>query len=302
MTAQTTQMADVVGTGSELPWAAARVPRIPQPGPGGFVDANSFIGKWPGRRLNGSPPPRREELVAQRLRLMDQVGTRRAAVSLLDGVLLKDAKVANAELHSLIGNQQDRFFPVYTLKPTFPDAAEQLERCQKEYGLAPGSGAVRLHPSFQRYPLDDARLAEALLQLRRLGLPVVLTLQLEDSRLHHPAMQVPDPNHEVVADFVNRWPDIRWVLAGGRFREVQEIGKRLWCDARAWFDIARVQGPMDCIRSLRDKIGTHRLLFGSNLPFIVPESPIMELGDARLSKAEDADVRYRNATAALGIT
>ena len=59
---------------------------------------------------------------------------------------------------------------------------------------------------------------------------------------------------------------------------------------------------MDCIRSLRDEVGVHRLLFGSNLPFIVPESPIMELADARLPESEDADVRYRNATAALGVT
>ena len=94
---------------------------------------------------------------------------------------------------------------------------------------------------------------------------------------------------------MNRWPDVRWVLAGGRYREVQEIGRRLWRDARVWFDIARVQGPMDCLRSLRDAVGVHRLLFGTNLPFIVPQSPIMELGDARLPETEDADVRYRNA-------
>ena len=297
----TTQVPRSPGVTAELPWASARIPRAPQPGPGGLIDANSFLGDWPARRLNGSPPPSREALVTQRLRLMDQLGIRRAAVALLEGVLLKDANVANAELHQLIGGHTERFFPVYTLNPTFPDATEQLERCRQEYGLAPGTGAVRLHPSFQRYALDDARLADALLPLRRLDLPVVLTLQLEDSRIHHPAMQVPDPKPETVADFVNRWPDLRWVLAGGRYREVREIGTRLWRDARVWFDIARVQGPMDCVRSLRDAIGTHRLLFGTNLPFIVPESPIMELGDARLQDEEDAAVRYRNAALALGI-
>ena len=92
------------------------------------------------------------------------------------------------------------------------------------------------------------------------------------------------------------------MVTGGRYREVREIGTRLWRDARVWFDIARVQGPMDCIRSLRDSVGTHRLLFGSNLPFIVPECPIMELADARLPESEDAGVRYRNAAAALGIS
>ncbi|MBI3972395.1 MAG: amidohydrolase family protein [Chloroflexi bacterium] len=285
-----------------LPWSSARIPRAPQPGPGGLVDANSFLGEWPARRLNGSPPPARDALVAQRLRLMDKLGIRRAAVAILDGVLLKDAHVANAELHLLIHDHLARFFPVYTLNPTFPDSAEQVARCRLDYGLAPGTGAVRLHSGFQRYALDDARLAAALRQLRRLDLPVVVTLQLEDSRIHHPAIQVPNPEPAVVADLVNRWPDVRWILAGGRYREVEAIGTRLWRDARVWFDIARVQGPMDCIRSLRETIGVHRLLFGTNLPFILAESPVMELGDARLSEAEDADVRYRNATAALGIT
>ena len=91
-----------------------------------------------------------------------------------------------------------------------------------------------------------------------------------------------------------------------RLQETGEVTLAAICDldehGRVWFDIARVQGPMDCIRSLRDTVGTRRLLFGSNLPFIVPESPIMELGDARLSDDEDAAVRYRNAVDALGIS
>jgi predicted TIM-barrel fold metal-dependent hydrolase len=285
----------------DLPWAAARIPRAPQPGSGGLVDANSFLGEWPARRLNGSPPPAREELVAQRQRLMDKLGIRKAAVALLEGVLLKDAAVANAELHALVGGHADRFFPVYTLNPTFPNAAEILERCRQEYGLAAGTGAVRLHPTFQRYAFDDPRLAAGLAHLQRLDIPVVLTFQVEDSRIHHPAIQVPDPDPLVIADLVNRWPEVRWVVAGARHGEIRAAGTRVWREARVWFDIARVQGPMDGIRALRDAIGTHRLLFGTDLPFIVPESPIMELGDARLPDDEDAAIRFGNAAAALGI-
>jgi predicted TIM-barrel fold metal-dependent hydrolase len=51
---------------------------------------------------------------------------------------------------------------------------------------------------------------------------------------------------------------------------------------------------------LHDAVGVQRLLFGTNLPFIVPQSPIMELGDARLPDEEDAAVRWGNARAALG--
>jgi predicted TIM-barrel fold metal-dependent hydrolase len=58
---------------------------------------------------------------------------------------------------------------------------------------------------------------------------------------------------------------------------------------------------MDGIRSLRESVGVPRLLFGTDLPFILAESPIMELGDARLSDEEDAAIRYRSAAAALGL-
>jgi predicted TIM-barrel fold metal-dependent hydrolase len=142
--------------------------------------------------------------------------------------------------------------------------------------------------------------AAGLAHLQRLDLPVLLTLQLEDSRIHHPAIQVPDPDPGSVVDLLARWPDVRWVLLGGRYREVQAIGSRLPAGARVWFDIARVQGPMDGLRALRDAVGVQRLLFGTNLPFIVPQSPIMELGDARLPDEEDAAVRWGNARAALG--
>jgi hypothetical protein len=91
-------------------------------------------------------------------------------------------------------------------------------------------------------------------------------------------------------ELVNRWPDVRWVLAGGRYRDIHDIGTRLWREARAWFDIARVQGPMECLRVLRHAIGLRRLLYGSNLPFILAQSPIMELGDARLTASEDAGI------------
>lgn len=41
MSAQTTPATNRT---AELPWAAARIPQAPPPGPGGLIDANSFLG------------------------------------------------------------------------------------------------------------------------------------------------------------------------------------------------------------------------------------------------------------------
>jgi predicted TIM-barrel fold metal-dependent hydrolase len=57
---------------------------------------------------------------------------------------------------------------------------------------------------------------------------------------------------------------------------------------------------MDGLRRRRDTVGVQRLLFGTDLPFVVPESPLVEPADARLPEAEDAAVRYGNAARRRG--
>ncbi len=278
----------------------AWLPRLPQPD-GGYVDANSALGEWPSRRLNGSPPPTGAALVEQRLRLMDARGIRRAAVCSLDAVWLKDCGVANAELHALVGGHP-RFFPVYTLNPTFPAWLEHLERCIGDYGLAAGTGAIRLLPSYHGYRLDDPRLEPCLERLAALDLPVILPLQLEDARMHHPAMRVPDLDPAAVVSLLRRWLSLRWIIASAVFGQVQAIGRELSPEARVWFDLSRVQGPIDDVRTLAAELGARRLLFGTNLPLHVAESAMLSLADAQLPPADDAAIRFGNARDALGTT
>ena len=59
---------------------------------------------------------------------------------------------------------------------------------------------------------------------------------------------------------------------------------------------------MDSVRLLCREAGTRRLLFGTNLPLHVAESPIMELADAHLDADSDAALRYANARYAFGLT
>ena len=265
----------------------------------GYIDVNSFLGEWPSRRLNGSPPPPRLELVSQRLTLMDRLGIERVAVSLLEGVWLKDSGTANDELHQLIRGHTDRCFPVYTLNPTFPTWREHLDRCVASYGLTRGAGAVRLLPGYHGYALDDA--GDCLDRLTELNVPVLLTIQLEDARMQHPGMRVPDVKPDAIVDAIQRWPELRWLVVNCLSAQITAICKQLPEDAQAWFDIARVQGPLECVRLLRDQVSARRLVFGTNLPLHVPHSPIMELADARLSPEEDAVIRSGNARTALAI-
>ena len=287
------------GKGAGSTWSASRIPSVPRPDEG-YFDANSYLGEWPPRRLNGDRALSPRELVEHRQELMDRRGIRRAAVSRLEGVFLKDASVANRELFDLV-RENERFLPVYTLNPTFPDWREQLERCIQEWGLAPGKAGLRLLPSYHGYPLDAPAVDRFLEAAAPLRVPLLLPVQLEDARMHHPAMQVPDLLSADVAALVNRWPEVHWIVCGATAAQIASTARLLGAAAQCRFDISRVQGPVDSVRMLHERVGVERLVFGTNLPLHVCESPIMELADAHLPADEDAAVRFGNAHQAFGL-
>jgi predicted TIM-barrel fold metal-dependent hydrolase len=108
-----------------------------------------------------------------------------------------------------------------------------------------------------------------------------------------------------VARLAARHPEARLVVTGAVFREVLATARRLPPEARVWFDIARVQGPVDDLLELCREIGEGRLLFGTNLPLHVAASPVLEVADAGaagLAPEAGAAIRYGNAAAALGLT
>jgi predicted TIM-barrel fold metal-dependent hydrolase len=233
---------------------------------------------------------------------------------------LKDAGVANAELHRLVGDDPQRFFPVYTLDPTFPTWRLYLDQCVGDYGLAPGTGAVRLFPRHHGYQLDDAAIDPCLDRLEALGLPLLLTWQLEDARMQAPGMHVPDLDPESVAGLAARRPSLRLLVTGAVQSQIMATLRRLAPAAPVWFDISRVQGPIDGIPILcrataaadgdaddeaRHPLdGARRLVFGTNLPLHVAQSPILELADAilaGLSQEGAAAIGRGNARAVLGL-
>ena len=56
-------------------------------------------------------------------------------------------------------------------------------------------------------------------------------------------------------------------------------------------------GFLDALRTLAAApgVGLERLVFGTNLPFLIPESPLMELADARFTPKEASAIARVNA-------
>ncbi len=272
----------------------------PEPVRAPLVDVNSWLGDWPSRRLHGSPPPAAEQLLERRLAAMARDGIAHAVVSPLAAVLLKDVDVANRELHTLLQNNpaaRSKLLPAYVINPLWPSWDEHLQRCIDDYGLEAGRGAVRLIPGYHGYRLEQVEVALALTRIGALDVPVILTVQLEDSRMHHPALRVPDVPLETVSALIGQHPGIRWIVANCLGTQITSLGKQMSPNAKVWFDLARVQGPIDGFRILRDApgVGAARLVFGTNAPLHNPEAPLRELADARFVPADAEAVGRGNA-------
>ena len=277
------------GTAAPSPARPIVLSTQPAPVKTPLIDANSFLGDWPSRRLDASLDARRRE--------MDLYGIENAVVSPLDAVFLKDVDTANRELDEQLAGQS-RLIPAYVLNPTWPSWEEQLERCLTEYTPP---AAIRLLPGYHAYRLDDPALSPFFARLAEHDLPIILTVQLEDSRMHHPAVRVPDLSTDEIAGAIERFPGCRWLVANALGTQIQAVCKRVGAAARVWFDVARVQGPVDALRTLAAApgVGVSRLVFGTNMPLLVPESPVMELADARFTPDDAQAIARGNALAAL---
>jgi hypothetical protein len=94
------------------------------------------------------------------------------------------------------------------------------------------------------------------------------------------------------------------VLTGAVGGQILATARLLPPEARVWFDLSRVQGPVDGVLHLCREVGPGRLLFGTNAPLHVAASPVLEVADAVAAGLPEGDaraLRLANAGAALGL-
>lgn len=240
-----------------------------------MIDSNAYVGEWPFRRLPYSQP---ENL----LRKMDALGIEQAVISRLENVFFKDLLVGNRELHAIAQAHADRFITAYTINPAYPGWDEDLQICIDEFGAR----NLRLHPNYHQYELlgqENLRLLEI---AQAHGLLVLIAIGLEDVRHHHRLVRVPDVAAGDIAQTVNAFPQVRFLVAGGRFGEVTSIWRSVDKRDNLYVENSRVQGPIHDVAKLCDSIGPEHVLFGSNSPLHYHESAKLSIETE--SQIEDA--------------
>ena len=256
-----------------------------------IIDVNANLSRWPFRH---TPCDELPALVNTYLKH----GVQQAWVGSIDGVFHRDIGGVNIRLAEACRQERRiKLVPFGSVNPMLPDWQEDVRRCAEDFHM-PG---IRLHPNYHGYKLDEPVAAELFDLAVKRGLIVQVVGRMEDVRVQHPLMRVPDVDIRPLVALVEARPTLRVVLLnarpGGRGRGNQSSTAA----DRICFDIATLEGVGGVERTLQST-PVSQVLFGTHLPLFSAESAVSKLQEGGLNDAQRQAIEHGNAERLLAGT
>ncbi|NLC56458.1 MAG: amidohydrolase family protein [Armatimonadetes bacterium] len=255
-----------------------------------LIDTNTYIGHWAFRPL---PWHTADDL----LRAMDAHGIDRAFVSSASAILYRNTQAGNEELFAQVRGHADRLVPFAVINPTYAAWEEDLRVCQEEFGVR----GLRLYPRYHRYSLNDAA-GQALIQAATArGLILSVPLRVEDYRQRSWLLDIPDVPAAEVAEAARAHPEARFLPVNGLGYLGTAFGQPGAVRGDYGLEISRLSAVLqEEITQLIEAVGPEHLVFGSGMPFTVPEVPLLKLKVLQAPEEVKEAIRWRNAARLLG--
>ena len=249
-----------------------------------IIDVNAYLSRWPFRRTPCDELPRLVETYRRH-------DVAEAWVGSLDGPFHRDLGGVNLRLAEACRQErQIKLVPFGSVNPRLPDWQEELRRCAEEHHM-PG---IRLHPNYHGYPLDDSLFAQLLDLARERQLIVQLVIRMDDVRVQHPLMKIPDVDPKPLADLVKVRPGLRLVLLNAFGTVSGSTLQALAAVDHVWFEIATKEG-VGGVAQLLKTVPQRRVLFGSHLPLFPLESALLKLRETGLDEPLRQALEHQNA-------
>ena len=152
--------------------------------------------------------------------------------------------------------------------------------------------AIRLHPGYHSYTLDDPVVADVFEEAARRELLVQIVPWMQDERHHNPLMPVPTPETAPIGELASEFPDLTIMILNG-FRSGGALGPIAEAE-NVLFDFAKLDviTPLD---GYLERVSADRVVFGSYSPMFYFESSALKLHESPLSDAQMRAITYGNA-------
>ena len=250
-----------------------------------IVDVSTFVGAYPYRHVPNST-------AAFLLAEMDRTGIDEAWVGHLSSFLYRDPAPATEALFRDLEGTGSRLRPVPTLHPGLPSWTEDLQRARDA-----GAPAVRFYPMHQGLAPDGPEMHEAVAGAGDVGLPVLLTVRLEDVRQRHPLDIAADLPPSAVRTLARIGSDVRILVTHAGRDFVEEVHFGLTPDEarRVLWDVTWIWGPpYDDLHTLVSTVGADRFAFGTGVPLRLPDAAPAKLDLSQLSPEQRSGIESGN--------
>ncbi len=253
-----------------------------------MVDVNTYIGNWVFRPLPSSSPESLSDcLMAE--------GIQKAFVSSINAIFYDEPHLAN----EILFNQIEKFpifLPVAVINPNFPNWSKNLNKYLNEHNIK----AIKLHPNYHQYKLNDGKTKELIISAGEKDLTVIIQMRVQDVRSQNPICIVQDVDVSNLVEIAETIKGTRFVFGGIKWNEVQVMANRIKALSNVWIDISNIE-YMDVLRRLINIYGTDQILFGTHAPFFEIKSAILKLKEANLTEKEYESITSINAKKAFSL-
>jgi uncharacterized protein len=232
-----------------------------------LCDIHAHIGPWPFRHL---PFTDARSLLGE----MDRLGIDRAAVCNTNGVFYINTQAANEELAEETRKFRDRLCPIATLNPLYVRAEEDFRECLESLGMV----GLRLIPQYHGYLLDDPRAVAMAQAAGAAGLPVLVPRILVDPRQRHWMDIETTVPLETLAAFASKVSGATIIGTEYGFPADAATLAAMKAAPNLHFEISRIPYlNARAIQGFVKKGFSDRLMFGTGMPFKVPEVSMLKM-------------------------
>lgn len=237
-----------------------------------MLDFNSFIGSWPFH-------PLAVETFEQLQELHKENGIDGGFVSSLKSLFYRDYFESERELYETVKGTNYR--QVMTVNPLLPACLDIVRYGIENWGIA----GVRVVPTYHGYDLTNPFLEELCGVLKEAGLPLFLTLNLEDRRNSY--LLIPGV---LPAEQIKKWlsdhQDLTVLLCGGyTYADIEELREDILAHPACFFEPSGMRQASFPLEYVGQKLCT-RLVYGSMSGILCLKSSLLHMQMGELSSEQ----------------
>jgi len=246
-----------------------------------IVDTNIHLFEWPFRKLKyGTTKALLDKLRKHRIA--------QAWAGNYEALFSKDISGVNARLADECRVRgEGMLLPFGTVNLAWPDWEEDLRRCHEVHHMR----GIRIYPIYQTFDLDHPDFGRFVQLATDRKMIIQIVGDMEDSRHHHPIVNVREMNMAPVVDLSKKIPAATIQLVYWNHRIPGELMGQIVKETNVTFDTSRVEGSGEVGRLLEGRswsgnttaIPADRFLFGSHAPYFPVEANLIKLFESPLS-------------------